>query len=85
MLTKVMLIQKRIYATLKANHLKPGLHCAVYSTFTPHFICCKYFNESFMDKNLLHISLTKFYKLKQKKKVHLFNNPKIKNKENIKA
>ena len=41
--------------------LKPGLHCAIYSTFTPHFMCWKYFDEF---KNLLHITLTK--KLKNK-------------------
>ena len=34
--------------------------------FTPHLLhilCWKYFYECFMDKNLLHISLTKFNKL----------------------
>ena len=35
-------------------------------TFTPHFLCWKYFHESFMDKNLLHIHLTKSNKLNKK-------------------
>ena len=35
-------------------------------TFTPHFLCWKYFHESFMDKNLLHIYLTKSNKLNKK-------------------
>ena len=39
--------------------LKPGLHCAIYSTFTPHFTCWKYFDECLMDKNLLYIFLIK--------------------------
>ena len=34
--------------------------------FTPHFMCWKYFDECFMDKNLLHISLTKFNKLNKR-------------------
>ena len=25
--------------------VKPGLHCAIYSTFTPHFVYWKYFDE----------------------------------------
>ena len=35
-------------------------------TFTSHFLCWKYFHESFMDKNLLHIYLTKSNKLNKK-------------------
>ena len=27
----------------------------LYSTFAPHFMCWKTFDENFMDKNLLHI------------------------------
>ena len=46
-------------------YINRGLHCAIYSTFTPHFMCWIYFDENFMDKNLLHISLTKFNKLKE--------------------
>ena len=52
--------------------IKPGLHCAIYSTFIPDFMCWKYFD---MDKNLLQISLTKLLKLKKK----------LKNKQNITA
>ena len=48
--------------------LKRGLHCQSYSTFSPHFIFWIYFDECFMDKNLLHISLTKFYKLDKREK-----------------
>ena len=40
--------------------IKRKLHCATYSTFTPQFLCWKYFDECFMDKNLLQIYLTKF-------------------------
>ena len=40
--------------------------------FTPHllnqFMCWKYFDECFMDKNLLHIALTKFNKLSKRRK-----------------
>ena len=32
--------------------IKPELHCAIYSTFIPRFMCWKHFD---MDKNLLHI------------------------------
>ena len=39
--------------------------------FTAHFTCWKYFDECLMDKNLLHISLTKF------NKVHLNRSLKI--------
>ena len=46
--------------------IKPGLQCTIYSTFTPQFMCWKYFDECFMDKNLLHTSLTKFNKLNKK-------------------
>ena len=35
--------------------IKPGLHCAMYSTFTQRFTCWKYFDKCFMNKNLLHI------------------------------
>ena len=48
--------------------LKLGLHYAIYSTFTPHFMCWKYFDECFMDKNLFHTSLTKFNKLSKRRK-----------------
>ena len=40
--------------------IKRKLHCATYSTFTPQFLCWKYFDECFMDKNLLQVYLTKF-------------------------
>ena len=43
--------------------IKQGLYCAIYPTFTPYFKCWQYFDEYFMDKNLLHIYLTKFSKL----------------------
>ena len=36
--------------------------------FTPHFMCWKYFDEIFVDENLLHTSLTKINKLNQRKK-----------------
>ena len=36
---------------------KAGFYCAIYSTFTPHFMCLKYFEVCFMDKSLLRISL----------------------------
>ena len=49
-------------------YIKRGLHCQIYSTFSPHFICWKYFDEYFMDKNLLYISLTKFNKLNKRSK-----------------
>ena len=32
------------------------------------YMCWKYFDECFMDKNLLHISLTKFNKLNKRRK-----------------
>ena len=51
--------------------LKPGLHCAIYATFTPHFMCWKYFDECLMDKNLLHISLTKFNKINLKRSLKI--------------
>ena len=54
-----------ILLILCTNFIKRGLHCAIYSTFTPHFMCWIYFDENVMDKNLLHISLTKFNKLKE--------------------
>ena len=50
--------------------IKPGLHCAIYFTFTPNFMCWKYFDKCFMDKNL-HI-FDKFNKLnKSRKRVSL--------------
>ena len=50
----------------KVKCFRWGSHCAIYSTFTPHFMCWKYFGECFMDKNLLHIYLTKFNKLSKR-------------------
>ena len=50
----------------KHQNVKLGLHCTIYSTFTPDFMCVKYFDECFIDKNLLHISLTKLSKLNKK-------------------
>ena len=47
---------------------KAGVTYAIYSTFTPHFMCSKYFDECFMDKNLFHTSLTKFNKLSKRRK-----------------
>ena len=42
------------------NFIRMRLY-AIYSTFTAYVMCCKYFDEClFRDKNLLHISLTKF-------------------------
>ena len=58
--------------------VKLGLHCATYSTFTPSFICWIYFDESFLDKNLLHLSLTKFNKIKQKTKLENKQNMEVK-------
>ena len=49
--------------------VKPGLHCTIYSTFTPHFMWWKYFGNVSVDKHLFH----KFNKLKTK----------LKNKQNI--
>ena len=48
--------------------LKWGLRCQFYYTFSLHFMCWKYFNECFMDKNTLHMSLTNL----TKNKAHLF-------------
>ena len=48
--------------------LRPGLHYAIYSTFNPNFMCWKYFDECFVDKSLLHTSLTKFNKLSKRRK-----------------
>ena len=48
-------------------NLKPGILCEIYSTFTSHFMFWKYFDEYFMDKNLLYMSLTKFNKLNERK------------------
>ena len=42
--------------------IKRGLHCANWI----------YFDENFMDKNLLHISLTKFNKLKINQLINQF-------------
>ena len=58
----------------KFAFVKRGLHCQIYSTFSLHFICWKYFDKCFMDKNLHHISLTKFNKLNKRKKTLLLNN-----------
>ena len=56
------------------NNLKRGLQYQIYSTFSSHFLCWKYFDESFLDKNLLRISLTKFNKLnKRRKRTFLIN------------
>ena len=44
--------------------VKPGLHCAIYATF----YVWKYFDKCFMTKHFLHISLTKFNKLKKRSK-----------------
>ena len=41
-------------------YLKPGLHCHIYSKFSPHFMCWKYIDECSIDNNLLNIPLTKF-------------------------
>ena len=49
-----------------------------------HFMCWKYFDECWMDKNLLHISLTKFNKLNKRRK-HTFSIAQVKIKQNIKA
>ena len=48
---------------------------------TPHFMCWKYFDECFMDKNLLHISLSTFNK--RRKRTFLITQ--FKNRQNIKA
>ena len=56
------------YTFFKRLILKRSLHCQIYSTLSPHFMCWKYFGECFMDKNLLHISLTKFNKLNKRRK-----------------
>ena len=47
-------------------------------------MCCKYFAECFMDKNLLHISLAKFNKLNKRRK-HTFLTTLFRNKQNIKT
>ena len=47
-------------------------------------MCLKYFDECFMDKNLLHISLTKFNKLNKRRK-RTFLITQFKNTQNIKA
>ena len=47
------------------ENVKWRLYCAIYSTFTPHFKCWIYSDENFMDKYLLHISFTKYNKLKE--------------------
>ena len=60
--------------------LKPELHCAISSTFTPHFMCWKCFDKTCMDKNLLRISLTKFNKLNKRRK-HTFLTTQFKNKQ----
>ena len=48
--------------------IKRGLHCHIYPTFSLHFIYWKSLDECFTDKNLLHISLTKFNKLNKRRK-----------------
>ena len=53
--------------------VKWGLHWQIffdyyYYYFIPHFMCWKYFDEFFMDKNLLHMSLTKFNNLNKRRK-----------------
>ena len=50
--------------SVNTTPVKRRLHCAIFSTITPYFMCWNYFDEYFMDKNLLHISLTKFNNLK---------------------
>ena len=55
----------------KTKNLKWELHYQIYSTFSPHLMCWKYFQECFKDKNLLHISLTNFNKLNKRRK-HTF-------------
>ena len=64
--------------------LRPGLHCKICSTFTPHVMYWKYFDKCFMGKNLLLISLTKFNKLNKRKK-RTFLTTQFKNKQNIKT
>ena len=49
-------------------YIKRGLHCHIYPTFSLHFIYWKSLDECFTDKNLLHISLTKFNKLNKRRK-----------------
>ena len=64
--------------------LKLGLHCLIYSSFTPYFMCWNYFDECCMNKSLLHTSLTKFNKInKRRKRTVLIT--KFKKKHNIKA
>ena len=48
--------------------IKRGLHCHIYPTFSLHFIYWKSLDECFTDKNILHISLTKFNKLNKRRK-----------------
>ena len=43
--------------------VKRRLHCQIYSTFSSHFMFWIYFDECFIDKNLLHISLRPFVNL----------------------
>ena len=63
--------------------LKPGLRYAIHSTFSPQLMCCKYFDECFMDKNLLHISFTALHKLNKRRK-RTFLITQFENNQNIK-
>ena len=57
---RILLISSNILDISLAFALLPykaGFYCAIYSTFTPHFMCLKYFEVCFMDKSLLRISL----------------------------
>ena len=49
----------------KFDNVTPALSGGYIVQFTPHFMCWIYFDENFMNKDLLHISLTKFNKLKE--------------------
>ena len=61
----------QVFNEIENHFFKRGLHCQIYSTFLPHFMCWKYFDEYFMDENLLCISLTEFNKPNNRRK-HTF-------------
>ena len=58
-----------LFKNIMFTWLKPGLHCAVYSTFTPHYMCWKCFGGW----KLLYVSLTKFNKLNLKRNLKINN------------
>ena len=58
----------------------PAWYCKAGVTlcnFTPHFRCQKCFDECLMDKNLLHMSLTKFNKLNKKRSLKINTTQKL--------